>query len=75
MSSSAFPASRSACTPSYDSLARERTSARSTSTSVPSPVSSTLIVHSSAGRTSSGSSEAAPSLSTVGWSGILESAP
>ena len=44
-------------------------------TSVPSPVSSTLIVHSSAGRTWSGSSEAAPSEITVGCSGTLESAP
>jgi hypothetical protein len=53
----------------------EDTLARSTVTSVPSPVWSTLIVHSSAGHTWSGSSEAAPSEISGGCSGTLESAP
>ena len=44
-----------------DSLARDLTRARSTVTSVPSPVASTLILHTRAGRTWSGSSEPASS--------------
>ena len=59
----------------YVSFAVDRTRARSTKTSVPSPVWSTWIVHSSAGRTWSGSSEPASSEITFGWSGIFESAP
>ncbi len=49
--------------------------ARSTVTSVPSPEPSSRIVHSSAGRTWSGSSDAAPSESDFGCSGTFESAP
>ena len=64
----AAPRRRSSC-------AVERTSARSTCTSVRAPSASSLIVHSSAGRTWPGSSEAASSLSTGGCSGTLVSAP
>ena len=53
----------------------DRTRARSTVTSVPSPVASTLMVQSRAGHTWSGSKEAAPSEISGGCNGTRESAP
>ena len=64
--SSAVPASRSAAGRRRSQLAPGCAPApATTSTSVPSPSASTSIVHSSAGRSWSGSREAAPSESTV----------
>ncbi len=54
---------------------RDRTRARSTVTSVGAPARSSVIDHNSAGRTWSGSSDAAPSDSAGGWSGIRLPAP
>ena len=65
----------SACTSSYESFERDFTRARSTVAVVIAPCGSSPIRHTSAGRTTSGSSDAAPSESAFGCSGIFESAP